>query len=125
MARMNTFPAKAIASSLALALCLCLLPVASPRSGEVALIGGHESCGRWLEKRRTGQAFSMQTWALGYISGAAIWGQVGDPLGPTDADGVSYWLDNYCRARLERPLEHAFQLANALVGLRAHFFVDA
>jgi hypothetical protein len=41
----------------------------------------------------------MGNWALGYLSGAA-WAapEEPDPLGKTDSAGVSYWLDNYCRA---------------------------
>jgi hypothetical protein len=39
----------------------------------------------------------MANWALGYISGAAVFGTVGDPLGSTDAAGVMFWLDNHCR----------------------------
>lgn len=49
----------------------------------------------------------MVNWALGYISGAAIWGGVGDPLRPTDANGVFYWLDNYCRTAAAGPLREA------------------
>lgn len=58
--------------------------------------GARGSCGSWLEGRKNRQFFYMANWALGYISGAAIWGNIGDPLGHTDADGVLYWLDNYC-----------------------------
>jgi hypothetical protein len=111
---MNTFPTRAIGSSrmmkkLALALCLCLLPVVSPRCGVVKTIGAgaDSSCGKWLEERRTGNYFSMGNWALGYISGAAIWGDVGDPLGRTDADGVLYWLDNYCNSSPVSPFTDA------------------
>jgi hypothetical protein len=57
------------------------------------------SCGTWLEDRRTrGGHFSALNWALGYLSGAAIFGDVGDPLRGVDPNGVAYWLDNWCRA---------------------------
>jgi hypothetical protein len=59
--------------------------------------GAAASRGKWLDQRRTGQYIGMINWALGFISGAAIYGSVGNPLGETDADGGAYWLDNYCR----------------------------
>jgi hypothetical protein len=103
MARMHTFTTRAGGASmkkLTLVLCLCLVPVVSPRSDVVTTmgVGANSSCGKWLDARRTGRYFDMANWALGYISGAAIWG-AGDPLGQTDADGVAYWLDNYCQAK--------------------------
>jgi hypothetical protein len=54
--------------------------------------GGVESCGAWLQHRRTGGSTDMQ-WALGYLSGIAIWSDA-NPLRGTDGDGVWYWLDN-------------------------------
>jgi hypothetical protein len=115
MARMNTFTTRAAGASmkkLTLALCLCLLPVVSPRS-EVRSIGsGNASCGTWLHDRKTKDYFAMANWALGYISGAAIWGDVGNPLGQTDADGVFYWLDNYCNAR---PTEKFYYAMDAFI----------
>jgi hypothetical protein len=40
----------------------------------------------------------MGNWALGFISGVATYSDHLDPLKGLDADAVSYWLDNYCRA---------------------------
>jgi hypothetical protein len=59
-------------------------------------VGSTASCGTWLYRRRSGDFFDMGNWALGYVSGAAIFGDVGNPLGRTDSNGVLYWLDNYC-----------------------------
>lgn len=99
---------------LALALCLLCLSLSTPLGaeyrlaptdevpdfGKKAIIGaGVASCGRWLEDRKTGRYYNMENWALGYISGAAMWGNGLDPLRQTDADGVAYWLDNYCVAK--------------------------
>src|SRR5271167_4306528 len=58
--------------------------------------GTSSSCGTWLAQRQHDNFFGMINWALGYISGAAVYGDIGNPLGQTDADGVVYWLDNYC-----------------------------
>ena len=55
------------------------------------------SCGTWVDRRQNNQYFEIGNWALGFISGAAIYGNIGNPLGKTDANGVLYWLDNYCR----------------------------
>ena len=60
-------------------------------------VGAGTSCGTWLDHRQRGEWFDMGNWALGFISGAGIYGNVVNPLGKTDADGVLYWLDNYCR----------------------------
>ena len=65
--------------------------------------GAKVSCGVWLEARRdlrdrVGNTYGLQGWALGYMSGAASYGSVGDILGNTDLNGVSYWLDNYCNS---------------------------
>jgi hypothetical protein len=97
---------------LTLVLCLCLVPVVSPRS-EVPLIGigAISSCGKWLAARKTNHYFEIETWALGYISGAAVWGGV-NALGQTDADGVYYWLDNYCSAR---PTDSFYKAINAFI----------
>lgn len=98
-------PAAKWPAKLALALSLILLPVVSPRGDDAATqmrrmigAGTQTRCGAWLEARRTRQSFGGEAWALGYISGAAIWGDVGNPLVRTDADGVFYWLENHCRA---------------------------
>ena len=58
--------------------------------------GASVSCGTWLDRREREQWFDLGNWALGFISGAEIYGDIGNPLGRTDVDGVLYWLDNYC-----------------------------
>ena len=72
---------------------------ALPGHGEIIIgSGAASSCGRWLDDRQHDRHWQMANWALGFISGAAIWGDsVGDPLASTDSDGVFYWLDNYCK----------------------------
>jgi hypothetical protein len=41
----------------------------------------------------------MGNWALGFLSGVAIYSTDLNPLEGVDSDAVSYWLDNYCQAR--------------------------
>lgn len=61
------------------------------------------SCGAWLQARAERRELRMAEWALGYISGAATYGRIGNPLGGTDPDGVLFWLDGFCRSTPTRP----------------------
>jgi hypothetical protein len=67
---------------------------------EVQLLGpgSNSTCGKWLADRQSGNAFSMSTWALGYLSGAATFSSILNPLHDLDSDAVLYWVDNYCRS---------------------------
>lgn len=63
--------------------------------------GAKVSCGVWLDSRqdhtdRLSNTYGLLGWALGYISGAAIYGDIGNPLSRTDDKGITYWLDNFC-----------------------------
>lgn len=80
-------------------LMLSIALVASTPAYAVKIIGAgaKASCGKWLSDREKKDHFDMGQWALGYLSGSAYYSDK-DVLGKTDADGVSYWLDNYCRA---------------------------
>jgi hypothetical protein len=79
---------------------LLLIPSIHSYGAEVMTrgIGADASCGRWLYYRQRDADSNMANWALGFISGAATLGGVGDPLRDVDYQGVEYWLDNYCRA---------------------------
>ena len=87
-----------------LVVLACLLSLsgqaAQAQGRPVNLIGSGAlgSCGKWLEERRQDTFWMMSDWALGYISGAATYGDIGNPLGGTDSQGVLYWLDNFCSA---------------------------
>jgi hypothetical protein len=77
-----------------------------------SLIGsGNHSCGRWLEVRKGHDilAVAYGQWVVGFISGAAYAdkGGLGDPLKKTDADGVYYWMDEYCRTHATVPIVDA------------------
>jgi hypothetical protein len=63
--------------------------------------GADASCGEWLANRQAGNEALLQSWALGYLSAAAITSYAftrARPLNGIDANAVFYWLDNYCRA---------------------------
>src|SRR3954451_21635616 len=67
------------------------------------------SCNVWLEARSDPEGplvFGLLLCVLGYITGAAVYGSVGDVLRDTDLDGVATSLDNYCRAH---PTESLFE----------------
>lgn len=64
------------------------------------------SCGGWLELRRTERHHMAFEWAVGFLSGAAWSGVVGNPLmqtGRTDPNAILHWIDRYCRAAPTRP----------------------
>ena len=64
--------------------------------------GANATCGKWSTDRQNGNAFPIANWALGYLSGAAVFSKNLNPLEGLDSDAVLYWLDNYCRSH---PLE--------------------
>jgi hypothetical protein len=59
--------------------------------------GANATCGKWLADRQGGERFLIN-WALGFLSGAAVYSQSLNPLERLDSDAVLYWIDNYCRA---------------------------
>jgi hypothetical protein len=85
------------APSIALVIILIVGVVA--RAQVVTTLGaGNQSCGTWLSKRVSQDYFVMGDWALGFLSGVAIYGDF-KPLEDMDSNAVFYWLDNYCRPR--------------------------
>jgi hypothetical protein len=61
-------------------------------------VGATASCGKWLSRRASGNWFDIGNWALGFMSGVAIYSDDLNPLIKVDSDAVAYWLDNYCSA---------------------------
>ena len=97
--------------------CLLLLSCAftiNAQSQTMHVIGAgtNVSCGTWFTSRRSNEEFSMQNWALGFMSGAEVFGEVGNILGNTDADGVAYWLDRYCS---QHPASPFFDAVKAFI----------
>jgi hypothetical protein len=66
-------------------------------------VGASATCGRWEQRLQGQEDFPLETWVLGFLSGAdtmaaAIQGM--DILsGHVDSAGIFGWLDNYCRSR--------------------------
>jgi len=59
------------------------------------------SCGSWVELRRTPNKAPVEEWAMGYLSGVAMWTPV-SPLDGLDPGAIFVWLDSFCQ---QRPLE--------------------
>jgi hypothetical protein len=88
---------------ISLASLIVCLTIGEAHSQHMLELG---SCGMWLEYRTTYsnsvRTAQMEGWAIGYLSGTAVWSDNLDPLQGVDADAVFYWLDNYCR---EHPID--------------------
>jgi len=70
------------------------------------------SCGKWINTpKRTLNHEQQRMWILGYLSGINIESS-SDFLRNRDADGLTVWIDNYCR---QYPLRAITQAINALV----------
>jgi hypothetical protein len=74
----------------------------------VATGAGVLSCGRWTLARDQHQAVGFEQWVLGFLSGVGFMGGRGtNPLQGTNADGVLYWFDGYCKERSLKPIADA------------------
>jgi hypothetical protein len=89
------------------AVTLCLVSPASAQDVQMLGPGSGSSCGRWLETRRSDTWHFMASWALGFLSGGAVFSHDMDPLNGRDTDAVLYWLDNYCRNHPVETFPHA------------------
>jgi hypothetical protein len=68
------------------------------RSQTVTTVGaGNASFGSWMADRASDNHFWMGNWALGFLSGVALYSGGLNPLKGLDANTVVYWLDNYCQ----------------------------
>jgi len=102
---------KAVSALLIGAVVLATIPLRAqetPRAREFVLrgIGAGMNCVAWTElassrdslfsPRRRAQAQEVVTWAIGYISGAARYGDGLDPLKRSDVEQTVAWLDGHC-----------------------------
>jgi len=80
---------------------------------ERAIIGPLDfSCGKWVNTpKRTGDHERLRQWVLGYLSGVNMESSA-DFLRGRDADGLTVWIDNYCR---RNPLHAITQATHALI----------
>lgn len=76
------------------------------------------SCGRWVNTpKQTAEYDVLRYWVLGYLSGANLGAKGTDFLQNRDADGLTAWIDNYCR---QNPLHAMTEAIYALMSeLRA------
>ena len=61
--------------------------------------GSIERWERWLADRKSHNFSDMGNWALGFISGVAIYTEGLNRLERIEPDAVLAWLDEYCRPR--------------------------
>ena len=99
-----------------LRIAMLLLIAAISTAGaqeERAIIGPTDfSCGKWIKTpKRTLNHEQLRMWILGYLSGINAESSA-DFLRNRDADGLTVWIDNYCR---QYPLRAITQAINALV----------
>jgi hypothetical protein len=88
--------------------------VAMDKGGSYIVLGqGTVSCGNWTSERKKQRAWTVQSWALGYISAVnerAAFG-IRDVTDGTDSEGVFAWIDNWCK---DNPLENVSRAVSKL-----------
>jgi hypothetical protein len=66
------------------------------------------SCGKWTNTpKRSTEHEVLKSWVLGYLSGVNFENADGDFLRGRDIDGVTAWIDNYCRSNPLHPITRA------------------
>ena len=99
---------------LRVAMLLLIAAISTAQAQEPrAIIGPMDvSCGKWINMpKRTLTHEQLRMWILGYLSGINVESSA-DFLQNRDADGLTVWIDNYCRQNPPRAITHAI---NALV----------
>jgi hypothetical protein len=95
---------KTLAPIFAAALTFAAPAIADPAT----IFGAHATCGSWTEARSRGAEGHLSDYALGYLTGAAIWSSAhNDPLSNLDQGGVTGWLDDYCKVNPLKPFNEA------------------
>jgi hypothetical protein len=73
------------------------------------------SCGKWLNTpKHTAEYEVLKGWVLGYLSGSNMESAGADFLRDRDVDGLTAWIDNYCR---RSPLHNLPQAIHELMDL--------
>jgi hypothetical protein len=82
-----------------------MLGAAMPASAYTVIGGG--DCNKWVRENNP----SDRTWLVGFISGMNAWFSQktnSDPLAAVRSGvGIVAWVDDYCRANPQKPLEEA------------------
>lgn len=97
---------------LRVALLLGLIFPTVSQAGQVYIGAGSDSCGSWVEARKTSGAAALQynAWVFGYLSGLNMLSP-GDFLVKPDGPAILVWMDNYCRAN---PLKKIINASDSL-----------
>jgi hypothetical protein len=99
--------------SIPLSMMIIIFLFPSISHAEWVVYGQHgQSCGTWLEarnKKSNSNTAQLQSWVLGFISGA---GYAGINLKETDFNAALYWIDNYCK---DSPLKTILDATEGLV----------
>jgi hypothetical protein len=76
------------------------------------------SCGKWTNTpKRSAEHEVLKTWLLGFVSGMNFENAGGDFLRDRDIDGITAWIDNYCRRNpLHAMTQAIYALTNELRG---------
>ena len=103
-----------------LLLAMALLLVRTTDARAATIIGaGANSCGAWTADRHSvvfgapitnasQGAFQDMQWVVGFLSGIGVMSaKNGGPLDGMNAEGVWTWVDQYCQAHPNEPIETA------------------
>jgi hypothetical protein len=66
---------------------------------------GAEPCREWTDSRKSGLAYSMGQWVLGYVSAVNTWAKA--PARAADSDTIIAWIDKFCQANPLKNLDDA------------------
>jgi hypothetical protein len=93
---------------LRIATLLLVAAISTAQAQERAVIGPASfSCGKWTNTpKRSPEREVYEKWVLGYLSGVNVHQTGPDFLRDRDAEGLTAWIDNYCR---RNPLHHVNQ----------------
>lgn len=95
---------------------LLLISVTEAEAGHAYLGVGSESCGTWIEARKstgTPRVLQLRAWLFGFVSGVNNASQFeGELFGAEDADGLVAYIDKHCA---NDPLDALGEASNALV----------
>jgi hypothetical protein len=95
--------------------------------GMRSVINGGLSCGKWTQTAKGSfQHEVFKGWVLGFVSGVNFGKAEGDFLRGRDPDGLTVWVDNYCRrepvARHNAGYAGACERARTAAGALADLF---
>src|SRR5262245_54002954 len=79
-------------------LFVAAMSTAQAQEGKTVIGPPGFSCGKWTNTpKRTADHERLKQWIFGYLSGANIESGGADFLRDKNADGMTAWIDNYCR----------------------------